>query len=272
MSDQAAVLRQLASERSEPRPKFFCPFFVITGGKGGVGKTSFTANVSLALAQQKKRVLMVDLDLGLANLDVFLRVHPPHHLGSVIEGKKDITECLLRVPEGITLLPGPSGLEEFAVLGVEKRQKLIQDLARVSKQFDFILADTSAGIAPDVLGFAGAADRVVLVTTPEPAALTDAYALLKLLLQKHPKLSVSFVMNAAATTEEAANAANKLRLISQHFLQYPLEYLGSIPRDSAVPRASREQRPFLSASPDSLAAGAVRHMALKIQSVFPQKS
>jgi len=266
MNDQAAVLRSLASPKSGETPKFQCPFVVVTGGKGGVGKTSIAANFAVALASKGKRVLVADLDLGLANLDIFLRVFPRYTIGSVVTGEKTVSECVVEGPAGIFLLPGPNGVAEMAALSPESRSKIVMGLAEVSSAYDLVIADTAAGIAPDVLSFAGSAEHLLLVTSAEPAALTDAYAIFKLLLSRRKGLKVAFLINSVGASAEASQTAKKFQLVAKRFLDYCPHYLGWIPRDSAVTRASWEQKPFVIAYPDSLASASVRHLSQRLLS------
>lgn len=268
MNAQAAGLQALAQnaeERFESSFRFSSPFVLVTGGKGGIGKTSITANLALALAGMGCRTLAADLDLGLANLDVLLRIFPKYHLGTVARGEKTARECIVRTPGNVDVIAAPSGIESMAALGERERTRILAGLASLSASYDLVLADSAAGIAPDVLAFGAVADRVLLVTTPEPSALTDAYALFKLLSQRRPNVQAGLVVNAAADLAEADSASKKLRLVAQRYLGNAPIDLGWIPRDAAVTRASREQRPFVSASPEALASASLRLLARRLR-------
>lgn len=275
MNDQAAGLRALqtpgrsdsvaiAAERFPSLYRFSCPFLVVTGGKGGVGKSSVAANLAFAISNLKKRVLLVDLDLGLANLDILFRLFPKKNLEWVAKEKASATECLVAVKKGLDLLPASSGIAEMAATQNAERERMLAQLAELSTKYDYVIADTAAGIAPDVLHFAQAASQVLVVSHPEPAALTDAYALLKLLFQKRRDLRAAVILNYVASSEQANESFKKLQFAVHRFCAGKLEDLGWLPRDSAVMRAHQEQSPFVHASPDSLAAGAIRQLAQRI--------
>lgn len=267
MNGQAFGLQSLSRGVPAPitLPRIGTPLLVVTGGKGGIGKTTLTANLAYALSAMGTRVLAVDLDLGLANLDVFLRLLPRHHLGAVASGEKSAGECILEGPGGMSVIPGPSGVEEMAALSSENRRRVWQSLGTASRGYDLVIADSAAGIAPDGLAFAASADRTLIVTTPEPAALTDAYSMMKILLQRQPSLKLGLVVNNAANMEEAATAARKLHAVAQRFLGKAPEDLGWIPRDATIPRANREQRLFVAAYPESLAAASLRQLARRLR-------
>jgi flagellar biosynthesis protein FlhG len=264
-SDLERWVRQARSERARRAGRTPAPQLrvaVVTGGKGGVGKSNFSLNFSLALRERGRRVLLVDCDSGLGNLDVLLGLCPQRHLGHVLAGACSVEEALLEGPLGLRLLPAASGIEAIGrATGVEVG-RLVQALGRLAEAYDLCVLDSGAGLGPQVRALLRAAGEIVCVTTPEPTALADAYATVKAIHRDNPRAATSLVVNMADNPRDAEGAARSVEAVCRRFLDWSPRYLGAVPRDPAVLRAVREQRPFLlGASASSPAGRALRAIA-----------
>lgn len=254
---------------AEPlKQRLSAPFVLITGGKGGVGKTTVAANLALALARGGRRVLLCDLDFGLANLHVAFGLDPQRTLEDFLAGRAALGDCLLET-EGIWLLPAGSGSADMARPDSARRSTLWRGLRELAGRFDVILADSAAGIGPDVLAFAAAADYTLLVTQPDPAAMADAYGLLKGLSQfaAERRLAVptpELLINAAASPQAADAVARRLAQVSQRFLSRQPRLAGWLPRSQELVASGLQQRPLLALDTQSLAAQALLRLAERI--------
>jgi flagellar biosynthesis protein FlhG len=235
----------------------------VTSGKGGVGKTNFSTNLSVFLAARETNVIVVDADLGLANLHVVCGVTPKYHLEHVMRGERSLSEILWPGPNGIRMIAGASGLAELANLDEDRRSVFIEALHELDQLADLIMIDTGAGLSRNVMAFLCAVEEVIIVTTPEPTAITDAYATIKVLTQENPEANLLLVVNMAQSSTEADAVASRLKSIAQRFLQRDLTYLGYVPQDPAVSRAVRAQQPFVLAYPHSRAADAIGAIAAR---------
>ena len=239
----------------------------ITSGKGGVGKTCVAANLACALARDGKRVLVLDADLGLANLDIVLNLQPEVTLQDVLKGTHKVDEAMLEGPEGIRVLPAGSGLIESAHLTGEMRVRLREVLQKLVADFDFLLIDTGAGISDVVLYTASLAQEVLMVVTPEPTSLSDAYATIKVLAIHQAREHFSLAINQNTPGRSGDILVRQLQQIADRFLpeqlgrSVRLECAGTIPTDSAVERSVRARRPVLIHAPDCAAAQALRDLA-----------
>lgn len=274
MIDQATSLRNMASRpgsrgilrtstaKSE-EPRFFDTTRVIavTSGKGGVGKSNLSVNLSLELAALNRRVVLLDADLALGNTDVLFGLNPMYHLGHVLTGVRTLDDVVINALRGVRLIPGGSGVEELASLGIEKHPRLVEQLQAMEKDSDFLIIDTASGIAGNVLGVLRAASEVILVTTPDPTALVDAYATIKVLHQHAPTKPVWVVVNDVVGIGEAEQIFSQLKLAVTRFLQHPIKHLGMIPRDEQLVEAVREQVPVVEYAPQSPASRAIRVIA-----------
>lgn len=235
----------------------------VTGGKGGVGKTSVAVNLATALASAGRRVLLLDGDLGLANVDVFLGLSPRYTMAHVLSGERTLEEIILESPHGIQVVPGASGVAELANLSAAGHLGLVQAFSALSNRIDTMVVDTSAGIAHSVVQFTQAAQHVLLVVCDEPASMTDAYALMKVLSRNHGVSKFQVLANMARAPGEGQTLFEKLQRVTARFLDVTLEYVGEIPEDPYLRRAIREQRPVVAAFPASPAARAFKKLALK---------
>jgi len=223
------------------------PFVLLTGGKGGVGKTATAANLGVHMAREGARVLLVDLDLGLANLNVMLRLAPRRTIEDALAGTCSLAECVVIGPAGVHVLPAGSGSAAMGRPDAERHERLLTGVAELARDYDLVVGDSAAGIGPDVLAAASRADLVLVVTTPDPTALTDAYGLVKALdsfsLENDVEVPTPEVfVNMTSGVDEAEATAAKLRTVCEQFLARSPRMAGWLPRSAAVQRACLEQR------------------------------
>ncbi len=246
----------------------------VTSGKGGVGKTFLAANLAAALARRGERVLVLDADLGLANLDVVLNLFPKITLHDVFTGKAGLEEAILPAPGGFSVLLAGSGLVEYSRLTPELREQLLKVIETVAPRFDRILLDTGAGISDVVLYAVSLADDVLVVATPEPTSMTDAYATIKVLATQHQRLDISLVVNQVSHKGEGRTIRNQLQAVLDRFVTpalpepkpVKLDLLGEIPTDTAVREAVQRRQLLVEVLPGSEAAKAVHALAGKLLS------
>lgn len=235
----------------------------VTGGKGGVGKTSVSVNLATALASAGRRVMLLDGDLGLANVDVFLGLSPRHTMAHVLSGERTLEEIIIESPQGFQVVPGASGVAELANLSAAGHLGLVQAFSALSSRLDTLIVDTSAGISHSVIQFTQAAQHVLLVVCDEPASMTDAYALTKVMSRNHGITTFRVLANMVRAPGEGENLFRKLERVTGRFLDVTLDYIGEIPDDPYLRRAIREQRPVVAAFPASPASRAFKKLALK---------
>ncbi|TVM17150.1 flagellar synthesis regulator FleN [Oceanidesulfovibrio indonesiensis] len=240
--------------------------FSVTSGKGGVGKTNLSANLSMALAETGKRVVLLDADLGLANVDVILGLAPERNLFHLFREGESLESILLDTGYGFDILPASSGVSEMLSLSTGQKLELLEAMDYLEDKVDYLVVDTGAGINDNVVYFNLAAQERIVVLTPEPTSLTDAYALIKVLKLEHGMEHFKILVNMARTPDAAKEVFTRLYRACDHFLDgVSLDLLGSIPHDSAVRKAVIKQVPFLKHAPDSPASKAVREAAKRIQ-------
>ena len=257
--DQATNLRSLVLRR--PRASVIA----VTSGKGGVGKSNIAVNLAVQLASAGKSVVLLDADLGLANADVLCNVDLPANLSHVIARKKELREVMVKGPGGFKLIGGASGLARMADLSDDDRQRLVGALAELELQADVILIDTGAGISPNVLSFTRAADHVLVVTTPEPTAITDAYAVVKVISRDGAVHRVSLLVNQVRAPAEAKIVYDRIAKVARQFLNISVFDAGYIPADDNVPLSVRRRVPFSLAFPRTPASQSVAHLAIRLE-------
>ncbi len=222
-----------------PQPRVVC----VTSGKGGVGKSNLTTNMAYALARQGKRVLVLDADLNLANVDILLGLTPKFNLHHMFTGEKSLREVMIEGPGGILILPGSSGIMELANLTETQKLYFLSEMEELNQQLDIMLIDTAAGINENVIYFNLAAQERIVLLTPEPTSLTDAYALIKVLSSRHDVKRFSIIVNQAQSEREALAVFRQLSLVCDQFLgTLSLDFLGHIPYDKKLIQAVRSQR------------------------------
>ena len=224
----------------------------VSSGKGGVGKTNVVANLAFALTRLGEKVLVWDADLSLANLDILLGLTPRYTIEHFLNRKKGLREILVEGPGGMTILPASSGVQELADLNENQKLFLLTELESLSENINILLIDTGAGISSNVLYFNMAAEEVIVVVTPEPTSITDAYALMKVLSSKHQKRHFSVLVNSAQTGPEAKEVFRKISRVADRFLgDVSLDYAGFIPFDEKLPVAVKQQRPVMEVFPQA---------------------
>jgi flagellar biosynthesis protein FlhG len=238
----------------------------VTSGKGGVGKTNVAVNMALAYAREGKKVVVMDADLGLANVNIMLNMIPKYNLYHVIRKQKTMKDILVDTDYGISIVAGASGFSEIANLTEEERQNFIDELETLTNA-DIIIIDTGAGVSPNVLDFIAPADDVVIITTPEPTAITDAYGIIKSVAAKYDNLNMGLklVVNRVRGAAEAKKVADRMTAIVGQFLNLKVDYLGFIYDDPVVSQAVLRQRPFMVIDPRCKASLCVQHIVQRLE-------
>ncbi len=260
--DQAANLRRLVLEKNTDGASS-TRIIVITSGKGGVGKTSLSVSLAIALAQDGKSVTLLDADLGLANINVILGIIPKYNLYHVIKGKKKLKDIIIDVPEGIKIIAGASGFHQLANLDVKQRDEFISSIGELAND-DFLIVDTGAGISQNVLSFVMASDEVIVVTTPEPTAITDAYGIIKAIASQSNEKHIKLIVNRAQSVAEGKRVAQRVINIAGQFLNIKVEELGFVYEDIYVPKSVRNQKPFFVSYPKCKASGCIKIISDRI--------
>jgi len=245
------------------------PFVLVTGGKGGVGKTTLAVNLAVELQRSGLRTLVVDLDLGLANMNLLLDLPAGSHIEDALAGRCSLESCVVPAAGGVHVLPASSGSENMGQADDGRTEELMGGLARLSESYDIIIGDSAAGIGPDVLGFARSADRVLVVTTPEVPALSDAYGLIKALDQHGLRVGAEIptpevVVNLAQGLEEGRAIARKLRMVCERFLSRSPRQAGWLPRSRQISESVGLRDPFVVSSPEGLGSMCVGQIAERV--------
>lgn len=233
----------------------------VTGGKGGVGKTNVCANLGVAMSMLGRRVMILDADLGLANVDVLFGLQPRLNLSDVVRGDHTLEEIILDGPAGVRVVPGASGLSEMIDLTPAHHAGIVNAFSGVSEDLDVLLVDTAAGISDSVLRFAEAAHEIVVVVCDEPTSITDAYAIIKLLSTERNVTTFRILTNMTRRGGDGTKLFQKLSRVTDRFLHVTMEHAGSVPFDERVWRAVQQQTPFITAFPMSTASAAIKKLA-----------
>ncbi|MBP1597052.1 MAG: cobyrinic acid ac-diamide synthase [Acidobacteria bacterium] len=233
----------------------------VTSGKGGVGKTNVVANLAASLTEMGMRVVVLDADFGLANIDVLLGLAPRFHLGHVLYGKKKLAEIMVEGPCGIRIIPASSGLQRLSELSLEQREYLVRSFAELEGDADFLLIDTAAGISSNVLHFLLSAPEVVVVSAPEPTAIVDAYAVIKIVLAADPAKTIRVLINSVSDEKESLEVFRQINSVVKRFLNREVSYLGHVERDPHVVKAVRGQVLVTHSYPGAPASRCFRKLA-----------
>ena len=271
MEEQAKELRAILgtgtdtrSERTDRNHK--TRIIAITSGKGGVGKTNLAVNMSIAYAQLGKKVILIDGDLGMANVNVLLNIVPQNNLMQVINGQKKMSEIILDTEFGIKFIAGANGFSKIANLSVEELDNFAKEFSALSNA-DIIIIDTGAGIANNVLQFVAAADEVYVVTTPEPTAITDAYGIIKIITTElvNRDINLKLLVNRVHSADEGKRISDRIINIVAQFLNYKVEYIGFVYDDTVVQASVIRQKPFMVVNPTSKPAVCLKHIVGRIE-------
>ena len=254
--DQAAGLRALS-------PKKPVRVLAVASGKGGVGKTNVSVNLAVALASRGKKVMVLDADLGMANIDVMLGLHPTRNLSHVIDGQCSLKDILLTGPMGVKIVPASSGTEVMAHLSEAQHVGLIRAFSELDENIDTLIIDTAAGISSSVVNFCKAAQEVLVVVCDEPASITDAYAMIKMLSREHGIQRFRVLTNMVNSAQEGRMLYEKLSRVTNRFLDVTLSFYGVLPFDPYLRKAVQRQKPVVEAFPRSRSAIAFKNLALK---------
>lgn len=256
---QPYVFKRLEARTPRKAGEKIAHTITVTSGKGGVGKTSLVANMAICLAQAGQRVIILDADLGLANIDVVFGIRPKYNLMDVINGDMNIDEIMVQGPYGIKIIAGGSGVMELADLDNEKADRLFNQLRFLEDKTDFLLIDTGAGISKSIVSFCQAADQVVVITTTEPTSLVDAFGIIKVLSLKRPDAYVSALINKVDDATEGELIYKRLSKVAKEYLDdFNIHYLGSLKQDRNMHIAVRQQTPLMLFSPMSPVAVELR--------------
>jgi flagellar biosynthesis protein FlhG len=279
MEDQAEKLWEMMRNKkalekpASPQNEVKTRIITITSGKGGVGKTNVSVNMALAYARLGKKVIVMDADLGLANVNVMLNLIPKFNLYHVIRKQKTMQEIMVETEYGISIVAGASGFSKIANLNEEERQEFIDEIETLSNA-DIIIVDTSAGVSDNVLDFIAAADDAVIITTPEPTAITDAYGIIKIIATEIDNLNmgIKLVVNRVKSAADAKKVADRMTGIAGQFLNLKVEYLGFIYDDAMVSHAVIRQKPFMVIDPKCKASQCVQHIVGRMEKSDPREN
>ncbi len=264
MPDQAAELRNIFKEKEQKKENKNNSYIItIASGKGGVGKSTLSVNIGMELADNGKKVTIMDADFGLANINVILGVLPKYTLYHVFKEEKELSDIILNVDDNLNIIAGASGFSQLADLTSKQRKIFLEQLETLDGD-DIIIIDAGAGISQNVISMILASNESIIVTTPEPTAITDAYGIIKAIAARDNKVKINLVVNKAKNIIEAKKVAERMNSISEQFLGMSLNYIGFILDDRTVYKSIREQDPFVRRYANSPAALCVKRIANKL--------
>ncbi|MBN1524472.1 MAG: MinD/ParA family protein [Spirochaetales bacterium] len=267
MTDQAEKLREMMQTTAQ-KPKHNTRIIAVSSGKGGVGKTNIAINLALAYAEIGKKVIVMDADLGLANVNVVLGVIPKFNLYHLIRRQKKMRDIIMDTNLGIQIVAGASGFSKIANLSEDERNIFISELHELSSA-DVVIIDTGAGVSNNVISFVAAADDVLIVTTPEPTAITDAYGIIKIIATEvdNLDLGLKLIVNRVSSVAEGKRVANRVISIAGHFLNLKVDYLGFVYNDKIVQHAVSSQKPFFVLDSNSKASICIKHLVSRLENI-----
>lgn len=255
--DQAAGIRNMTS--SKP-----VRVIAIASGKGGVGKTNLSVNLGISLAKNGRKVALLDADMGLANVDILLGLHPKYNMSHVLSGEKTIDEIIVEGPEGLNVIPASSGIQHMAEIGTMEQAGIINAFSELAHDIDVLLVDTAAGIHGGVVNFARACQEVIIVVCDEPTSLTDAYALIKLLNRNYDLTRFHIITNMVETVHHGRALYQKLCKVTDRYLDVALHFTGAVPFDTSLRKSVQKQQAVVEMAPKSQAALAIKSIAKRI--------
>ncbi len=267
MPDQAEKLREIM-QKKESVPRGNTRVIAVSSGKGGVGKTNIAINLAIAYAQLGRKVIVLDADLGLANVNVILGIIPQYNLYHLIKKQKRMKDIIINTEFGIQFIAGASGFSKIANLSESERKHFIDELYELSNA-DIIIVDTSAGVSDNVLSFIAASDDVIIVTTPEPTAITDAYGIIKIIATEidNVDLDIKLIINRVNSVVEGRKVAERVINIAGQFLNLKVDYLGFVYEDALVHSAVLKQKPFIALDPRGKASICVKHIVSRLENI-----
>ena len=255
MPDQAERMRQIAERYRRPlRPHVI----TVTSGKGGAGKSTVALNLAIAFCDLGKRVILLDADSNLGGLDVMLKLSPHYRLADVLRDDVDLEDALMAPREGLRILAGNSGEVDYPLLTPGVQERLLNEILGLRDRYDVLMIDTAAGLTPEVIQFAEPADETLIVTTTEPTAILDAYAMMKVLWAERADATVNLIVNAVREPADADETVNRLRIAVDHFLGRSFGYPGFVPFDPCVHKAIVQQEPVITRFPRSAASLSIK--------------
>ncbi|MFD2116811.1 MinD/ParA family protein [Paenibacillus yanchengensis] len=272
MNDQAASLRKLVEQQLHEENNKSTRVITVTSGKGGVGKSNFSLNFALSLQRLGKKVLLFDADIGMANIDVLMGQSSPYNLYHLLTREKTIQEIIATGPENLHYINGGSGVKDLLQLSPKQLDIFTYEMSQLHGLYDIILFDTGAGLSNETARFVSASDETIVVTSPEPTAITDAYALIKMLTSMRIKATFRLVVNRALDDREGERTMEKLQKVAAQFLQLEIPSLGIVPDDSFVSKAVRRQIPFILCFPNCPASRAIDQIAMSFLNMEQKSS
>jgi flagellar biosynthesis protein FlhG len=258
--DQAAGIRKMKSVKP-------VRVIAVASGKGGVGKTTVSVNVAVALAKMGQRVALLDADMGLANVDILLGIYPKFNLAHVLSGEKTLNEIMLDGPYGLKVIPGASGIQKMSELSTIEQAALIRAFSEIDQELDILIVDTAAGISASVINFVRACQEIKVVICDEPTSLTDAYAFIKLLYRNYGISNFDVIANMVQTVQQGKKLFEKLHRVTDHYLDVNLQFAGAVPYDLNLRKSVQQQSPVVLAYPESDVSLAIQAIAERIDSM-----